>query len=1726
MIKSTIKSVSVLFLLTFSVFSLARPTEIIDEGAGLPLGAVMESKLQAQEALDEYLNAKSKADENEESRYSDNDVYEALGVETVSLDDSNQYDTTNPHNPLLMDGGRQGYSMGRRGNVSVSCSEGSYVDAGDLGITVVNCDDGVLLANVCDAGANGFYCDATRSVQVSIDSISQNLSGHPLNGTYSLKAECLDNSCDIDFSSSVENSFATSAADNLVDANNAKDLYMQEGSYFMDYVALGSPTDPEMADLVAETKVEANDYSECFQDRLGELNDDGKVRQSCDPNTVDTFQFLVDNREGDNYGKQMCARSETGSCIENIEIHERLDYSGTQTCTSQHSKTSGSCTVTTSSNTVENYVVDAGGHSRRAPSSVDCGDSIVGGVPYKCTNMRFRNYSTYGDNNLGNRVRADNYVLIPLNPRDVHRVRVRSTRFDDYFRVFVGKDKTNSGSSYVLNTSNNWGTGSDYKNTSFGWTNVTNSIKGMSSLANASSFYVNPSLWSVGKGEYDVEVEVIYKKYTTTLSSSNNCSSYDAKNPNASSVQGCYQSNSQDGTCTDSTPRVIHGETIDPGCWAYRKDYTCYSGSATGCNTALLQNNGWVKTEEKNKEYPSSATGQNTNQPWKWDEVWSYTGTNNLDQSLGCAPTTSTSRTDATGGTINTAHTWCYKTAPKECRPSPPETAEEITKCHVEASRSVEYTHGLTTKQEQDYKCETAYVCEGAFGNSVDDESQKANNTKALAKIMAESEKAKAISESLSDNMSLDENGNITVFEGEKSTCNKWHSRAFDNLDLPQNYALKTLIGNSVGGLDRGARNCCLDNPDEVKLGTNFDNCKNEDIELAAKRMEKAAHLIEINQADIAEADVSGEDEEEVDTSLVTVCTVAVKATAEVEGGKEQKCFSLGVKFTVTSDSSVFRMDWVSITPEVDLGPFPKGQESYISSWLITVGQAPGCAWSENAAFGKLCNDEKEASSINLNRLNAAISSGGYTVGSTQSITSSRLFNPATITMPASICKEVSGTTTVTTITTDKKIGNIAAGARSESQWNSLIANEMATNSSIFQDGQNAQGNKRYCYQHLAYDDSLVIYNEGGKRYFLDESGRKIYYSDIQQPAEEEIDVSGNWLPGNRNMCLWTLDSRARLNPAVGGAPAVAGTIATPGTRDVWDWFNDFRKIFNSPFVCQYSIFDIVSTVEVDSFQTWCTFDSVFARLVHEQGRKQLALYATQPYTGAITDRKEFSFYKDGSGAWTSSKIVNGNDVRFWQWPRECSPRKELVSNYKGASMATDQSCPLNADIYVAVCAKQGTCGDLPRNPVLESTGWETLQIRGENAEIQALTPLVVVKGVCTSDGECGYDLHAWKSGVGGYVDIPLDMNWQLQSPQSGWNLNYVSHNSAHFMAYTYPIDGNAAGGPKLKMCIGSMVDCDATDLNSASWTTISLQEPTALQGQVLRAANPRVTATGQCSKTTANCSYRITIGVKLKAKPWHTGITHDTFKHKLRPKILGKPIGPTRRDKYNYNVKADCSGFTLDEFLALDIAAMDLTEFTDKVAADAEAKLLEMTSNGSLNFAGDVETLIAGGSVIKTDTGTTNFTLSPNNGFAGQKVQLKPIYSNKDFGISVSKDGKVFTEKVSSIVIDWGDGETSTVGAGINAEHTYGDRNSPPAQSHIINGTIKWNTTTGVYSEGFTYKMWMEGDDAGRNTAGGGISVDAPTNGATTITGGAVSPIKQLQNAPPEIRQLDPNNW
>lgn len=1746
--KNYMKNIFILALCAFSLSSFARPTTIIDEGGGLSIEETNKFKRHSQESVGDYSSAKAEA-EAEGEGYSDDDLYEQLGVQSISADDDSQYDTTNPHNPVLTDGGRQGYSMGRKGSVSVSCSKGSYIEAGDLAITVVNCDDGVLLANVCDDGANGFNCDTTNSVQVSIDSINQNLSGHPLNGTYSLKAECLNNSCDIDFSSSVEDSFATSASGNLVDANDAKDLHMQEGSYFMDYMALTNPDDPEMADLVNETKTEGDDFADCYQDRLGELNDDGKVRQSCDPNNVDTFQFLVDNRDGPNKGKQMCARTELGSCIEDIEIHERLDHSGTQTCTSQHSKTNGSCTIETTTNTIENNVVDAGGYHKRAASSSSCGSPVFGGVPYKCTTIHFKNYSTYGDNNIGNQVQADNYVLIPLNPRDVHKIRIRSPRFDDYIRAFVGKNKTNSGSSYVINTSNRWGTDRDYKNTSLGWTDVTNSIKGMSSLLTASSFYVNPSLWSVGSGEYNIDVEVIYKKYTTTLSTSDNCDSFDTRNPSSSSVAGCYQTNSPANSCTDSAARSIHGETFNPSCWKYRKDYACYGGIATGCDTSLLQNNGWVKAEEKNKTYPTSATGQNTNQPWKWDEVWTYTGTNNYDKSLGCAPSTSTSHTDATGGTINTTHTWCYKTAPQECKPSPPETPEEITKCHVEDSRSVEKTHGLTTKQEQDYKCETAYVCEGAFGNSVDDESIKPDNTDALAKVMAESEKAKAISESLSDNMSLDENGNVTVFEGEKSTCNKWHKKAFDNLDNPFNLALKELIGNSVGGLNRSARNCCLSDPDKVKLGTNFDNCKDSDIELAAKRMEKAAHLIQFNTSDITANPEP--DDDPIDTSLKTVCVVAEKILgAKIDCGTKptppaafnpENC-------TVTSGFNGPTRNILDVTL-----PANSYNDDVVSAKGFTMNVTFCSSVAVNGFF--TCSMQvhptacvnyffgKEGSSYYLGKTcgvpDVSHSTDQACVAENEAGQSS--YDDAYAQYQADLntynqCK-ADDAREPSKIKTAADLGSVGAGTRLETSWNTQIANEMARNSSIYQSGQDANGNKKYCYQHLGYSEDEIVYRENGKKYILnsdpehkDENGNmitKIYLDQLGTAGGStnvggEVDTGDSWLPGNRAMCSWFLDSRLRTNPPT-GVPASGGAIGTPGTVSVGSWFTDFQEIFNLPFNCQYSIIDAASTIRVDSFQTWCSYDSVFAKLVHEQGRKQLAMYATKPYTGAITDSTTFNFYKNGSGSWTRSKVVNGNDIRFWQWPESCAPRTELVSDFKGSSMMTDQSCPLNADIYVAICPKAGACGNLPANPVLESTGWDVRLLRGEDSDIQALTPLVVVKGNCVESGLCDYDLHAWEKEVGGYVDIPLDLNWQLQSAQSGWAINYNSHNSVHFMAYTYALDENISGGPKLKMCVGSMQDCDPQDFNAPKWETITLESPTSLQGQLLKSSSPRVSVIGQCNESTFNCTYRANIGIKLNAKPWHNGITHDTYSFRLRPKVFGKPIGPKHRTKYNYNVEADCSGFTLDEFLALDIAAMDLSDFTDKVAADAEAKLLEMTT-GEADFTDDIETLKAGGTVTKTDTGTTNFTLSPNNGFAGQEVSFKPIYSNDDFGISVSKDGKVFTEKVNTIVIDWGDGEESTIGPSVSAEHTYGDRNNPPAENQIIKGLIKWNTGSGVYSEGFTYKMWMEGE-IGDSTAGGGVSVDTPSSGASTVTGGAKSPIKQLQDAPPEIKALNPNN-
>lgn len=919
------------------------------------------------------------------------------------------------------------------------------------------------------------------------------------------------------------------------------------------------------------------------------------------------------------------------------------------------------------------------------------------------------------------------------------------------------------------------------------------------------------------------------------------------------------------------------------------------------------------------------------------------------------------------------------------------------------------------------------------------------DNSAALAKVIAEGERAKALSSAFAGNMSEDSDGNITIFNGNLHQCNKYSSKFFDYMYWPINLPFYTVFETFLGGLDRDKRNCCVGLPENISTTVNAGNCDQEDIKLAAKRLASAAHLIELDGAMPVD---SGNTSSSADFQ-----------DASVAYGK--KCYAIGVDrvCTLRDDDEFETCLSYAIDVSVNVPDYSLNERWNDDSDLARKG----------AALSKLAVDNHyfvEASKYGI---------------------------------PSRVCQHVLFDSSCGSGGCDRVI-------KTETTENGQVKDYFDT--------------EKCACEQIAADGSCAKMPATCRVYPNEE--------DVDLVGVDDVVTDGHWLPGRFEACaFWSRYTTPLF-----------GLIMRPGNRGNQDASNELHKLALKPHVCKEYMWDVVDRLPIDHYQSWCAFDDPFARIIQEQGRKQLALYATRPETGSVSDVVDFGFYTPIVGSWTQAKIVNKQDVRFWQWPHSCTDTATVTR-----ANITDQSCPKNADIYIAICSSEGTCGSLPTNPVLQASGkWDIRLLRGENTELHALTPLLVIQGNCTNNGLCKYNLHAWQKSVSGSIDVPIDMNWALKGVNGGWKINYNSHNQIHLMAYTEPlvldtgdifdfeIGQNKLTGrmppPKLKMCLGSPSACKIDSFNDdVLWKTINLDSPTIISGQVIN--DPRLTggirvkAFGQCSPETLNCAYRIVANIKLEAKPWHRGVTYDTFKARIKPKVFGKYIGGKKTQHYNHKLKADCSGFTLDQFLALNLTAMDLREFTDIIAKDVEHKIQKITAD--ININDDADKIIRGESTTMISTGTKNFRLYPDNGYPGEETQLQPLYTDKENRIALTKNGITITHKVLSYTVDW-EGRPHTImtySPSQSPTYKYGDLELQSIGETIV-GSIIWHTDAGDISESFTYKIWFN-----PNESGGGGKIGAGTvPGTTSATESLDSPIKQFNELDEDLRKLDPQNW
>lgn len=350
--------------------------------------------------------------------------------------------------------------------------------------------------------------------------------------------------------------------------------------------------------------------------------------------------------------------------------------------------------------------------------------------------------------------------------------------------------------------------------------------------------------------------------------------------------------------------------------------------------------------------------------------------------------------------------------------------------------------------------------------------------------------------------------------------------------------------------------------------------------------------------------------------------------------------------------------------------------------------------------------------------------------------------------------------------------------------------------------------------------------------------------------------------------------------------------------------------------------------IQVDRYQRWCEFDSMLGRLIQEQGREQLKQLAATNTGGAQSRSTSFPFF--GRGGWTDELVVNGNRVRFWQWDESCTDPDVQVD----AAMTNPLLCSDSPDIHVAICSAQN-CGEPPADPVYyHEDEWEVHELHGEDHTLQALTRYVVMEGGCFDDGGCDYQVHAWPAGSGGQMRIPIEMSWPLRGYESGWDQHIWSHNNIHFRPFVYPIDAGSEARPRLQYCIGTFENCS----EGGSWQEVAVPDPvTSLEHQLVSA--PKVTLLGECKDD--DCNYRATVHVQLTAKPWYSNYSQQRYQTCMA-RALGKCI--TRASTtYNRQYTPDCQGFTLDEFMALDIGRMDLSEYIETLSMEAKKEFLEL---------------------------------------------------------------------------------------------------------------------------------------------------------------------------------------
>lgn len=390
-------------------------------------------------------------------------------------------------------------------------------------------------------------------------------------------------------------------------------------------------------------------------------------------------------------------------------------------------------------------------------------------------------------------------------------------------------------------------------------------------------------------------------------------------------------------------------------------------------------------------------------------------------------------------------------------------------------------------------------------------------------------------------------------------------------------------------------------------------------------------------------------------------------------------------------------------------------------------------------------------------------------------------------------------------------------------------------------------------------------------------------------------------------------------------------------------------------YAAPYGIGAASKKIQFDTEEDFCKFDSELSRIIQEQGREQLAQLAGKNVAGAVTQKISFGFYANQGFGWRENITINGNRIHFWQWNAQCENEQ-----YRAESLFEDQDCAFSTDVFVAVCEKDN-CGALPAypHPNYDNGDWSVFSLEGENHALKALTRYVVLEGGCFDDGSCDYELSGWPAGQGGELRINADIEWRLRSINNSdaeamanpWGQVNYSTNQLHYQAYSYPlipVEGEEEPRPRIRYCSEQLrYDYNSssgtyTDKCEGRWQEISMPSEAINSPGIEVITMPKTHLMGGCDAH-GLCSYRASTGITVTAKPWikpSSNVRSIKYGKKLRfPRIKNR----SKNVVYNRKNNPQCHGFTMDEFMALDLSRMDFSDYISRLSDEAKAEFYQM---------------------------------------------------------------------------------------------------------------------------------------------------------------------------------------